>query len=204
MEQEKVWDAIAGKWAEFRVRPLDEVLEFLSPRDDSGESDNRKGKVLDLGCGSGRHCLDVEGLDFYGVDFSEKLLEFAREKNYVEVKKGFCYDVSYDDGFFDYVVFARVLHCVDSVEMRKKSLEECYRVLKKGGEMLILVWGRGQDRLKNRKKEGFVPWNVDGEKFERYTYIYDFEELKSELVDVGFEIVKSWEDRCLNFVVRKG
>lgn len=32
MEQEKVWDAVAENWAEFRTRPVDEVVEFLDKK----------------------------------------------------------------------------------------------------------------------------------------------------------------------------
>ena len=194
MKQEKVWDAIAEKWAEFRIEPVEEVKRFLS---------GKKGYVLDLGCGSGRNFLEMEDLKFYGVDFSEKLLKISKGKGYVELKKGVAYDITYDDGFFDFVVFVRVLHCVDSEERRRKSLEEVHRVLKRGGEALVSVWGRGQNRMKNREKEGFVPWSVGEKKLERYTYIYDFEELRKELEDVGFEVVRSWEDGNVGFVVRK-
>lgn len=195
MEQEKVWDAIAGRWAEFRVKPTEEVVEFLN---------NKEGRVLDLGCGSGRNFLGGEGLDFYGVDFSEKLLEIAKGKDYAQLKKKVVYDVPYSDGFFDFVVFARVLHCVDSAGKRRKSLEEVYRVLKKGGEAMISVWGRGQGRLKNRAKEGFVSWTVDGEKFERYTYVYDGDELVKDLESVGFEVLRVEEGKNIVVVARKG
>ncbi|MCK4649621.1 class I SAM-dependent methyltransferase [Candidatus Pacearchaeota archaeon] len=194
MRQEEVWDAIAGKWAEFRARPIREIREFL---------EGKRGKVLDLGCGSGRNFVETENLEFYGVDFSEKFLGFAREKGYTELKKGMTYEIPYGNEFFDWIVFVRVLHCVDSAEKRKKSLEEVYRVLKDGGEALVSVWGRGQDRLKNRVKEGFVPWSVDGKKFERYTYIYDRDEFENLLTSVGFEIVKTWEDGNINVIVRK-
>ena len=194
MEQEKVWDAIAEKWAEYRNKPVEEVVEFLS---------KKKGGILDLGCGSGRNFLDNEDLDFYGVDFSGELLKIAEGKDYAELKKGAVYDIPYEGGFFDFVVFSRVLHCVDSGERRRKSLEEVYRVLKNGGEALISVWGRGQDRIKNREKEGFVPWSVGGEKVQRYTYLYDVEELRKELEDVGFDILRIGEGENIVFVVRK-
>ena len=194
MKQEEVWDAIARPWKEFRQYDVSDVVEFLK---------NKKGRVLDLGCGSGRNFYDIEGLDFYGVDFSEKMVELAGARGYVEVKKAGVDAVPYDDGFFDCVIFSAVLHCVDSAEKRRKALEEVFRVLKNGGEALVSVWGRGQKRLKNRAKEGVVPWSLDGKRYERYTYIYDFEELRGELEDVGFEVLKSWEDENLGFVVRK-
>jgi len=194
MEQEKVWDVIAEKWADFRTRPTEEVVDFL---------EGKSGKILDLGCASGRHCLDIDRLEFYGVDFSEKLLKIARTRGYVEVKKGDVSVVPYDDGFFNYVVFARVLHCVDSAEKRRKSLEEVYRVLKKGGEALVVTWGAKGCRRIGGKKEGFSSWTVGDRKVERYTYVYDVEELKKDLESFGFDILRSWEDRNLYFVVRK-
>ena len=68
MEQEEVWDAIALKWKDFRIRPHDYVGEFL---------DGKKGRILDLGCGSGRNFVTCEGLEFFGVDFSVNQLKEA-------------------------------------------------------------------------------------------------------------------------------
>jgi SAM-dependent methyltransferase len=195
MKQEEVWDAIAEKWQDFRPKPVGEVKKFLK---------GKRGRVLYLGCVSGRNFIALDGVDFYGVDFSSKLLDFIDEGKYVELKKGVTYDVPYPDSFFDYVVFARVLHCVDSKEKRRKSLEECYRVLKSGGEIIISSWARGHGRLKNKDKESFVPWSVGGKKYERYTYIYDLEELRKELEEVGFEVVWGEEGKNVVFLVRKG
>ena len=194
MRQEEVWDAIARPWKEFRHYDVSHVAGFLK---------GKEGRVLDLGCGSGRNFLKREGLDFYGLDFSAEMVRLAREMDYVEVKKGEVFDISYEVGFFDFVVFSAVLHCVEDEENRMAALRECYRVLRKGGEMIISVWGRGEKRVKNRNKEGFVPWSVDGRKFERYTYVYDLEELRKDLESVGFRILKEEEGRNLVFWVRK-
>ncbi len=194
MNQEEVWDKIAGKWNAFRDRPTREVLDFLK-----GE----RGKVLDLGCGSGRHFVEQDGLEMYGVDFSEELLELAKKKGYVEVKKGDVSAIPYGDEFFDCVVFNAVLHCVENEVERRNALCECFRVLKSDGEMMISVWGqKGCERI-GGKREGFASWSVGDEKVERYTYIYDLEELRAELVDVGFEVLSFEENKNVVFVVRK-
>ena len=194
MEQEKVWDAIAERWAEFRNRPTEEVVDFLK---------NRKGKVLDLGCGSGRHFIESNDLKFYGVDFSSKLLEIAKDEGYVELKKGVSDKIHYKDETFDLVVFARVLHCVESEEKRRETLKEIHRVLKKDGEAIISTWAKGQSRTKNKGKEFYVPWTIGEEKLKRYTYIYDKDELEGELKEVGFEIISIKEDKNIIAVVRK-
>ena len=193
MEQEKVWDGVAEDWSRYRTRCVEEVKEFL---------DGKSGNVLDLGCGSGRNFIESD-LEFYGVDFSEKLLEIAKGNGYVELKKGTADEIPYGDGFFDWVVFVRVLHCVDSAEKRRKSLEEVYRVLKKGGEAVISTIGKNNQRVGGKLGEGVLPWTVDGVKYMRYNYVYDLEEFEDLLKDVGFEIVRSWEDKNVNVVVRK-
>jgi len=201
MEQEKVWDEIAGKWGEFRTRVPPTVEKFLF---------GKVRKVLDVGCGSGRNFVEMNGVEWYGVDFSGEMLKCAEG---VARKKGIdvCFAkasverLPYEDEYFDAVLFYAVLHCVDSVEMRRKSLEEVYRVLKKGGEALISVWGTKSPRLKGKGKEMYVPWTVrdEGEKILRYTYVYDLDELRDLVESVGFEVIDAWEERNVNLIVRK-
>jgi len=196
MDQEKVWDRIAKPWKGFRNYEVSHVLEFL---------EGKSGKILDLGCGSGRNFVEKKGLDFYGVDFSKKMVALARERGIArEVKKGDVSSVPYDDGFFDYVIFNAVLHSVDSKKKRKKGLGEVYRVLKSGGEAVISVWGeKGCKRLGKGVKEGFASWSVDGGKLERYTYIYEAEELRRDLENVGFEVLDLEEGWNIVVIVRK-
>ncbi len=200
MEVEKVWDEISGSWNEFRVDvPLD-VSDFFR---------GRRGKILDLGCGSGRNFLKTDGVELYGVDFSEKMLEFAKVKAdslglNVELRKAEVFDTGLSDDFFDAVLFNAVLHCVETGEKRRKTLEEIYRVLKVGGEAFVSSWGGKQARLKNNEKECFVPWTLkNGKKFERYTYIFDLKELEDLVKEVGFEIVRSWENNNVNLILKK-
>lgn len=197
MNQEKVWDRIGESWNEFRVMVPPTVEKFLA---------EKKGKILDVGSGSGRNFLKIEGLDWYGVDFSSKMVEFAKKKGYIEVLKGDVSRLPYGDEFFDSVLCYAVLHCVDSVAARRKALEEIYRVLKVGGEAFISVWGAKSPRLKNKGKESYIPWTAreEGEKIERYTYVYDLEELKGIVEEVGFEVLEFWEERNVNLVLRKG
>lgn len=194
MEQKKIWNKISEQWNKVRVKPFKEVLKFL---------ENKKGKVLDLGCGSGRNFIKRKGLDFYGIDFSEKMLNFAEDKDYVELKESGVDFVLYDDGFFDFVIFVSVLHCVDSVEKRKRAIEEIYRVLKVGGEAFISVWSENHPKIKNKGKILYVPWNIGREKIERWTYIYDKSEIEGLIRNVGFDVVRSWEDKNINLIVRK-
>jgi len=97
------------------------------------------------------------------------------------------------DDFFDWVVFCSgFCHCVDSAEKRKKSIEEVYRVLKFGGEAIISSWGVNSPRLKNKEKECFVPWTSRDEKkkVNRYTYVYDLDELVGLCESVGLRLLR--------------
>jgi len=195
MEQEGVWDAIARPWKKFRHHKISHIVNFLK---------GKEGRILDLGCGSGRNFIIDDGLEFYGVDFSKEMIKLAKKRGIAkEVKKGDVCAIPYDDMFFNFVIFNAVLHCIEGGERRREALKEIYRVLKNGGEALISVWGRGQERMKNREKESFVPWSVEGEKVERYTYIYDEDELVRDLKSVGFKIVNIKVGKNIVVIARK-
>ena len=70
MEQEEIWDEIALPWNHFRNIPMEEVREFLK---------DKKGRILDLCCGSGRHFPLIKGV-VYGIDFSEKMIDYSRRR----------------------------------------------------------------------------------------------------------------------------
>ena len=184
-KQEEIWNAISQPWKNFRVKPIPEIVEFLK---------DKKGKILDLGCGSGRNFVRTNGI-IYGVDFSENMLRFAREhaeknKFKVELVKAEAFDLPFDDNFFDSAIFVAVLHCIPEAEKRATALMELLRVLKPGAEAWISVWDKNQARFKNRKKESFIPWKYDGKEHMRYYYLYDKKELANLLKKVGFEIPK--------------
>ncbi|MEK6820066.1 MAG: class I SAM-dependent methyltransferase [Nanoarchaeota archaeon] len=191
--QERVWDEIAASWKTFRTKAREDVANFLN---------NKSGNILDLGCGSGRNFAKIDGI-IYGVDFSEKMLEFARQKIKSEgikakLIKSDAFNLPFDDNFFDAAIFVSSLTCIPLEKNRKKSLEELYRVLKSGSEVLISVWDSNQERFKESGKESFVPWKQNGKEQMRYYYLYSKNELKELLEKVGFEIVKIRDSKNLD------
>jgi len=208
--QARVWDEIAGKWNEFREVPSPTVIEFLR---------EKRGRILDLGCGSGRNFSAMaQDVDLYAVDFSEEMLVHAKEKAEklglkADIIHSYSGKLKFKDNYFDSIICVAVLHCISTKEERVNTIKEIYRTLKKGSSALISVWGKNSPRLKNKGKECFVSWTVKNDKparkgeaeikQERYTYVYDLEELKKEVLDVGFEIENIWEERNVNVIVKK-
>lgn len=199
MDQEKVWDAIAARWAEYKNRPSPEVENFLK---------NKEGEILDLGCGSGRNFQAFpKNSSIYAFDFSKEMLKFAtRKAKKIGLKIKTFYlssnKIPFEGDFFDSGICIAVLHCIPTKKARQKMICELYRVLKRGAEALIMVWSKSSPRLKNKPKETFVPWISAGIK-KRYTYIYDKEEIGEKVKKAGFEIIKIWENENINVIVRK-
>ncbi|MEK6918109.1 MAG: class I SAM-dependent methyltransferase [Nanoarchaeota archaeon] len=189
--QKKVWDKVAFPWKDFRKKPVEEVINFLS---------SKKGKILDLGCGSGRNFAKIEGV-IYGVDFSENMLKYAKslaEERDIKVilTKSRVENLPFKDNFFDAAIFVATLHCIPKEKERKKALQELYRVLKKGEEAIITVWDKNQKKFKSLGKEVLLPWEQNGKEYKRYYYLYEKGEIKDVVKSVGFKIKKvmDWEN----------
>jgi len=187
MNQEQVWDSIAEDWRKFRERTPTEVEDFLK---------SKRGRVLDIGCGSGRNFIENKKIVFYGVDFSEKMLNFAKQnakKRKIKAKlfKSKAQALPFKDNFFDSAIFISTLHCIDTKEKRKKALAELYRVMKPDSEAMISIWNKkAKKNIPRESKEGFVIWRKGDRKLERYYYFYDEKELKKDLEECGFKIMK--------------
>jgi ubiquinone/menaquinone biosynthesis C-methylase UbiE len=197
--QKKVWNKISEEWANYRTRPLEIVEKFLK---------NKKGNILDLGCGSGRNMIKKKNTKFYGIDISQKMIK--QSKSSAE-KKGINYElkvskankIPYPKSFFDSAIYIATLHCLTTKNKRLKSLKELNRVLKPNAEALISVWGWNQNRIKNKPKESLIPWTVKSKKHYRFNYIYEIDELLNEINLSGLKFVKIWEDKNINVIVKK-
>ena len=106
------------------------------------------GRILDLGCGGGLDLLALyemtEGrAELYGVDMTDKALELAERRTKtlgtegIRLLKGDITSLPFEDGFFDMVTVAWVLHHVLEGEL-DRIFDEIKRVLRPGGMFLML------------------------------------------------------------------
>jgi len=199
MKQQEIWNKLSNPWSKNRQEKIPRIKKFLK---------GKKGKILDLGCGSGRNFYKIKYTKFYGVDFSKEMIKLAKvyakeNKISAELKTAEAYKTGFKDNFFDSAIFNAVLHCIDSKEKRKKSVEELFRVLKPNSYAVVSVWSRNYKKLKDKPQECKISWTFNGKKYERYTYIFSKKELEDLFKNAGFKIIKSTEDNNIVLIVKK-
>jgi SAM-dependent methyltransferase len=149
------------------VEPEIPKLEELLRRNDAS-------KILDFGCGIGRHIIYFakKGFEVYGFDASETAIERARavlksENLFADLR---VWDMTkplpYEDIFFDAVLVLRVMHhtYMDNI---KRIVKEIDRVLKKGGYLFLQVPAFSQEETLRCRQEG-----LKSEEPEPRTYVY--------------------------------
>jgi SAM-dependent methyltransferase len=141
--------------------------------------------VLDIGCGTGNHTdllQKLTGVQVYGIEPSEGMLEKARGKNpEITFKPGSADNIPFDDGFFDFVYMTDVVHHVPDI---KAMFAEIWRVLNKGGKGCIVTQSHRQ--IEERPIAQYFPSTARVDK-ERYP---DIPELIETATAQGFTDVK--------------
>jgi len=160
---------------------------------------SKKSKILDIGCGNGKNMAFPE-LDFTGIDFCPEFVDICQGKGH-NVVEGNMMSIPFLSEGYDGFIAVASYHHLDNDGDRKNALEEMYRILKKGGRGLIVVWAREQDpdsrfvfnsEIKTSQFgwDEFVDWkgpyykdkeNKNNNEKKRYYHIYEKGDLVSEV-----------------------
>ena len=107
------------------------LFEFLDPQTND--------LFLDIGCGTGNYAIALaeKGLDFTGVEPSEKMLDIARSKQ-PDMKwfTGQAENIPVGDSIFDAAIATLTIHHWKNLE---KSFNEIARVLKEDGKIVFFT-----------------------------------------------------------------
>jgi ubiquinone/menaquinone biosynthesis C-methylase UbiE len=107
-------------------------------------------RVLDLGCGTGTLTILIKQFhpnsDVIGLDGDPEVLEIARTKAAkagveITLDHGMAFQLPYSDDAFDRVLTSLVMHHLTRDD-KQLAFGEVYRVLRAGGELHILDFGK--------------------------------------------------------------
>ena len=193
------WDSIFKEKGKVFTTPhpdIKEVVDYLKLKNSP--------RVLDLGCGTGRHLVHfaLQGFEVYGLDAAPEGIKIARkwleERNLSanlvlhRMEKGF----PYQDSFFDAIISIQAMHH-NNLEKIRFIVQEIERVLKPGGLIFITVPKfdlfnkKNPWELKEIEKGTFIPLSGP----EKGLYHHYFTILEIYEVFNGFEIKKIYIDK---------
>ncbi len=193
------YDRIAPSFAASRKDPWPQVLEFVTSLPPGA-------RVLDVGCGNGRHlrALIDSGRRAVGVDFSRPLLRIGRETLSSSrpaarpaLVEADATSLPLADGSVDACLCIAVLHHLPTSEDRLRTLREIRRVLARGGRLLVSVWAADQPRFRRalesrrglppaERNDVEVPWSLpDGTTLPRYYHLFEGGELETLIIECG-------------------
>lgn len=177
--------------------PLPEVVEFSKQL-----KQLKLERILDLGCGSGRHAvyLKQQGFDVWGLDNAPAGLRLTREwlANEGLAAPLILADVyspfPFPDASFDAILSTRVIHH-SYHEQVLGTVNEMKRVLRKGGAIHLAVPGveKRRDRIKLVAEHTYVP--VSGREKGIPHYIFSKDELNGLFADFSMCEVTTLDDR---------
>ncbi|MER8499351.1 class I SAM-dependent methyltransferase [Mesorhizobium sp. M1142] len=127
--------------------------------------------VLDVACGTGTLAISARRLvgpggSVAGIDASAEMIERARAKAIragldLDLVNATAQEIPFPDGHFDVVIGTLMLHHL-SYPVRSTFFQEARRVLKPGGRLLLIDFGRPlrESRLPRLHRHGHIDMNT--------------------------------------------
>lgn len=162
---------------------LDEITQELNRLPDLGE-------LVEFGCGTGIYTalLVPKTKSMFATDLSDSLLAVARTRigdhPKVTFQKENCMATSFPSEAVDSVFMANLIHVIESPSA---LLQECSRILRSGGTLVIVTFTAHEMKLWEKIKMGLRFIKSWG-KPPAHTHSFSPEDLASMMKDAGFAI----------------
>lgn len=207
-QRKNKWEELYKKGGQRGRYPNEDVIRFIQRCfPDSRARGNIK--ILDWGCGTGRHVhyLAKEGFLTYGVEVSGAGVELtkkwlAEEKLKAQVNKIDGLTAPYQDNFFDAIIECAALQHNKPGQI-KKIISEMRRMLKPGGQVFSFCKAKQDSLYKTGKRLEKDTYYIN--KFvETPTIIHFFDKRELKLLWQKFgEIKIEYTERTINEMTRK-
>lgn len=131
--------------------------------------------VLDFGCGTGNYIKFLSQLSnwkLHGVDASENMLNYAKEKNISRlIKKGTDSNIPFENYYFDYIYMVDVIHHIEDLN---QMFTEFLRVSKENA--LLCICTESDTQRKNKFWYQYFPsaFDLDNQRFYSIEQIIKF------------------------------
>jgi 2-polyprenyl-3-methyl-5-hydroxy-6-metoxy-1,4-benzoquinol methylase len=199
---------------------VEEKKYFVEPHiKDFAEFDKWKNKdVLELGCGIGTDSINFAraGANLTIIELSDKSLEICKKRfklfglNAIFI----CGNIEnigdyINDKKFDLIYSFGVIH---HTLTPKNVINNIYKLLKKDGEFRFMIYSKISYKLfwlmvENNIKDlneglDYVCKQSESQENCPVTYIYDFDDVKNNLLDDRFNIIKIWKDHIFIYDIQ--
>ena len=131
---------------------MKKLLKYIAPKsfDDGLARCNKLGKklilpgrierFLDVGCGDGKLTLEfaesAHAENIYGIEYIDSLCRSAEERGIRCISQDVNTPWGYESDFFDLILSSQN---IEHVHNSRLYLEECYRTLRPGGQVIVLT-----------------------------------------------------------------
>lgn len=185
-----VYNKIADHFDKTRPFQWSWITDFINKTDQKRE-DNSKSTVLDIGCGNGRNMSGFNNVEVSGIDNCSNFIQICKKKG-LFVRLADMRQIPFPDHYFNHLMCIAAFHHLATREDRVQALREMRRIIKYNGSLLLSVWSINQPEKSKQKFSNygntFVSWNKNGEKYDRFYYIFEKNELESLFRETGWMI----------------